>query len=314
MLSCTCSLLTVVSFPLILSGIAQEQCQHPSVEVKTSCLVQRATRRDRLLNTGPNIGVVVGYDNPSMIAPGSAGAISLQLTKHWASLHNYSLFVEPNLGRLGSGPKMPVWDKIAAVRHYLTKVDALFWLDLDVFIVDPSRRAAELLRRDRSSCTRTGQPEDDAVLAQDTNDIFLWAATAEFAHFDSGTDEHTEPTYRLGLCAGAFALWNHPRSFKFMDDVWNRKHSQGWPAEQGAMWDVLLNDPDLLSKTCVLAEDTFVYESLESPERALQKSGPFAIHATGFKGALAEQKRNAISRAACDHVFSAMGGCPEPHM
>eukprot|EP00409_Alexandrium_fundyense_P007736 CAMPEP_0195042708 /NCGR_PEP_ID=MMETSP0347-20130606/3047_1 /TAXON_ID=2932 /ORGANISM="Alexandrium fundyense, Strain CCMP1719" /LENGTH=159 /DNA_ID=CAMNT_0040069979 /DNA_START=100 /DNA_END=576 /DNA_ORIENTATION=- len=159
---------------------------------------------------------------------------------------------------------MPVWDKIAAVRHYLTKVDALFWLDLDVFIVDPSRRAAELFRRDRSSCTRTGQPEDDAVLAQEPLPCgIIHGASSSWMTCGIGS------THRVGLLS----------------------------KELCGMYSSMIRT---CSQRHVCLQRTRVYESLESPERALQKSGPFAIHATGFKGALAEQKRNAISRAACD--------------
>uniref|UniRef100_A0A7S4SGG4 Nucleotide-diphospho-sugar transferase domain-containing protein n=1 Tax=Alexandrium monilatum TaxID=311494 RepID=A0A7S4SGG4_9DINO len=292
-------------------GLLQKDARTGATELGEVGL-EESDRDLRPPGPGPHVGVLLGYDQPDRVKPGSFGAVSLRLARHWADLHNYSLFVEPNLGRLSAVPEAPVWDKIAAVRQYLPKVDVLLWMDLDVLIVDPARRVSELLRRDRQSCARTGQAEDDSVLASKGDDIFLWAATAEFAHLDSGAYEHREPDFKLNLCAGAFALRNDPRSFEFLEAVWRQRHSQNWPAEQGAMWRVLLERPEMLARTCVLPEGVFVYESLESPGRALGRPGPFAIHATGFKGLGADKRRNEISRAVCNAVFSAKGGCPEP--
>lgn len=305
---------------VLLQGVAEQACGPeeaacaPAAGLQGAALLQRAARKGTVPGVPPEeprVGVLFGYDREP--EPGSFGAVSLRLARRWAELQNYSLFLEPRFGRLTARSGAPVWDKIEALRSHLSRVDILFWLDLDVFVLDPSRRVQDLLRTERGGCTHAARAEHDARLAAKADELFLWAATAAQAHLDSGTYRHGPPAYKLNLCAGAFALRNHPMSFRFLEEVWAQKHWPGWPAEQGAMWRVLLGNGDMLERTCILHEDDFVYESLESPERALlaQGRGSFAIHATGFKGPTAEAKRAALARAACDKVFADVGGCPE---
>lgn len=280
-----------------------------------------------------HVGILQAYDDPAWVAPGAYGNTSVRLAQHWASLHNYSYFLEKDLAGLSHLP--PIWNKIAAVQKYLPKVDILFWMDLDIFILDASRPATMLLKQDRD-CASTGQPHLDARLARIEDEVFFWSG--------EGTQrQHPERPglFRVNNNFGLFALQNTPRSFELLDEIWKRgpdpdaprprlapgksDYSQ-WPAEQGAMWDSLLERDELLQRSCILPHTVLSPITLERPQTALAPfhrqpgtpeagagAGPFALHATGWPcpGCRSKQQRRLeLAWAACSHVLgaSACGG------
>lgn len=200
------------------------------------------------------VGVLFTYDEDAAVAPGTMGNLSIQIARRWANRHGYTLFTEK-----GVTDRAPQWLKIRAIQKYLPQVELLIFMDLDVFIMDVTRNAKDLfpLHRGAASCSATPVPQDADLtpegLEEGERDILFWAGEAGSDHFDSGVKKMFN--FALNLNDGLVAFRNHPRSFSFLQAVWEEGNgSLGWrfPHEMKAMHNVLLRTGSLLSRTCIL--------------------------------------------------------------
>jgi hypothetical protein len=205
--------------------------------------------------------------------------VSTCVAKLYALKHNYAFALIEDLEnidnrRYGRCKSFPQWNKIVAMKKYINDVDTLLWIDLDTVIVQFNTPLRNILPDSmrNSSCNKIDDLRELGSGLLGRSNVADLPGGVDQAFFWASMD--INPLYSLNLNTGVMALRSGPQAEAFLDAVWKqgedhrgfKKHDKnwhnkkkcegyyGWPWEQGAVWDVLL-DPahlDLLRATCVL--------------------------------------------------------------
>ena len=251
-------------------------------------------------------GVLYAYDKDEMIAPGTYGDLSIQLTQKWARRHGYQVFVEKVVGVKDRAPQ---WVKIAAILAVLPKVDFLITMDFDAYIIDMERTAVELFPRSSSACASSTPSPHNTHLAVQEDEIFLWGGQCCVDHFDSGTKSLLSfYKFEINFSDGMMGIVSNPKSISFFKTVWEQGtegsgygYGYRFPHEMGAIQNVLLQSKFNLNRACILSEDKFQRVTLESPQRIEHLMDlverPFAVHASGpMQNELKSKRRLEIAK------------------
>jgi hypothetical protein len=152
----------------------------------------------------------------------------------------------------------PGWQKIALLREFLPRYDAVLWLDADTLVTGPDVVIEDLTIETR----RPGDPE------------VFWVSRDHSHCSDADFPHH--------FCTGNFLLENAPAAYRLLDLVEARAHwanTQLW--EQSAMQEEHRENPDLRPLVKVL--DRRVLNSVPFPELPEPwQPGDFLCHFSGI--------------------------------
>lgn len=209
------------------------------------------------------VGIVTGGSSDLFGGgDGSYGDVTACLFRLYALAQGYAFFVERAMQRFGNDRPV-AWHKLRLLLDRLSDVDLLLWVDADIAWTNHTARIEEVLLQHLSSpkaCRNLGQGRWSDLSEVDSNEIFLWASA------------DVRPKQELNLNSAVLAFRNGPTSRYFLttaieegkdplgftrhDPKWQARapgnHYWGWPFEQGAFWNILTGNRDLLERTCVV--------------------------------------------------------------
>mmetsp|Transcript_36914 Transcript_36914/g.102499 ORF Transcript_36914/g.102499 Transcript_36914/m.102499 type:complete len:416 (-) Transcript_36914:76-1323(-) len=206
----------------------------------------------------PRLGLVTGGLSEEYADNNFAEKTSLIMHKY-AEKKGYALYVDRNISRHSS--RNVGWNKIVLMQKLLDDVPLLVWMDSDIVLTRLDVPLDTLLTS--SACNGARQQKWAPYLSNDVKEsTFLWmGADMRYRGFDQ---------YTVNTAPGLMVLRRGKQAKEFLEKVWEvgydplyyLHHWAGakreemvdeWPYEQGAVWDILTNEPNVYMRNACIA-------------------------------------------------------------
>mmetsp|Transcript_52787 Transcript_52787/g.150461 ORF Transcript_52787/g.150461 Transcript_52787/m.150461 type:complete len:322 (+) Transcript_52787:102-1067(+) len=232
--------------------------------------------------SNPTFGIVTGGTPDLYFAKDNFASKTEAIMLEYARKHGYALFVDRDMGRWSARRKG--WNKIKLLQDLLKDVSFLTWMDADIVLLNLSIPLHDLIWN--STCDAVEQSRWQPFLPNAANEsTFLWMS-----------EDVTPSRYLVNVNTGVMVVRNNDLGRDFLDRVWKigdnplhfEHHEDPWawtaagqtnpnygsPWEQGAVWDVLAEDPERFMRgTCVTPIGT-----LQSVRSFMWEEGQFSRH------------------------------------
>jgi len=246
------------------------------------------------LPPSPRLGFVTG-GTPDEYKNGNFGSKTSAIMLKYAKRKGYALYVDKDMAR--HSRRHVNWNKVHVMHKLLDDVPLLVWMDSDIALTRFDVSLEVLLMQ--SDCRAANQGRWEPYFPKEPSDsTFLWMSAD---HHNGGWEQ-----YSVNAAPGLMALRRGPMAKEFLEKVWhvgdnplyfmhhraaapkmNKGEDLGeWPYEQGAIWDVMAQEPWVYMRGACIASGTHFH----SIKAYLQGPGQFANHLQGLTAQMKKEQ------------------------